>query len=303
MIPDFQSLMRPVLEISSEDEISIADAVKQLADKLSLSEQDRNERLPSGQKQFANRVSWAKSYLKQAGLVEATKRGHFRATEGGKDVLADTQATINIKYLQQFEEFQNSRFAGKQGANAEAAQKIDDAEKTPDETLRKAYKLINDELVSELLDQVRGANPYFFEKLVVELLRAMGYGGYGVDSEDAVRKLGGSGDGGVDGVIDQDTLGVDQIYIQAKRYDENNSVGPGAVQAFSGALNGKKAQKGIFVTTSSFTAGAKQAAQDATVRIVLIDGLRLAELMIEYGIGCREEQTISLKKVDEGYFE
>ncbi|MCY4560541.1 MAG: restriction endonuclease [Chloroflexi bacterium] len=293
MIPDYQTLMRPVLESAQEGEVRIGEVVDRLADRLDLSEEERNELLPSGQARFANRVHWAKGYLKQAGLVEPTKRGSFIITERGKQALADVGATINYAYLEQFEEFKEflmrHRAAPETGPN--------DA-MTPDERLRHAYKQINDDLSEELLDRVRKGSPEFFENLIVELLLAMGYGG----TEDSGRRLGKSGDDGVDGVIEQDALGVDQIYLQAKRYAADKTIGPDAIRDFFGALNLKKAQKGIFVTTSLFSEAARSTAENLTSRIVLIDGLKLASLMIRYNTGCRDEEVLYRKKIDEDFF-
>lgn len=301
MIPDFQSLMRPVLQVARLGEISIGKTVGLLADKFGLTEEEKQELLPSGkQTRFANRVHWAKSYLKQAGLVRDTKRAHFIITERGMATLEDTKAVVNVSYLLRFDEFKEFRRRTRGSSDSLNVDQDRDETATPDETLREAHKRINTELSSVLLGRVREASPQFFENLVVDLLLSMGYGG---TSESAGRSLGKSGDGGVDGVIDQDPLGVDQIYVQAKRYAEDNSVGAGAIREFFGSLNIKKAQKGIFVTTSSFSQAAVKTAQDLGTRIVLIDGLRLASLMISYNIGCREEEVLVLKKVDEGYFE
>ena len=214
--------------------------------------------------------------------------------------LEDTKAVVNVSYLLRFDEFKEFRRRTRGSSDSLNVDQDRDETATPDETLREAHKRINTELSSVLLGRVREASPQFFENLVVDLLLSMGYGG---TSESAGRSLGKSGDGGVDGVIDQDPLGVDQIYVQAKRYAEDNSVGAGAIREFFGSLNIKKAQKGIFVTTSSFSQAAVKTAQDLGTRIVLIDGLRLASLMISYNIGCREEEVLVLKKVDEGYFE
>lgn len=303
MVPNYQALMRPVLECAAHGEVAIGDVVDQLADRLDLTEDECNELLPSGkQTRFSNRVHWAKSYLKQADLVKATKRGHFAITDRGKTALADASAEINNTYPEQFEEFEAFR------ARTRDTDKLDDtaetaligAEATPDEVLRTAHKKINAALAEELLDRVRDASPSFFENLIVELLLAMGYGGA---SENAGRALGKSGDDGVDGVIDQDPLGVDQIYVQAKRYADGNNVGAAAIRDFFGALSLKKAQKGIFVTTSAFSPSATRTAKDLGTRIVLIDGVQLARLMIRYNIGCRDEEVLHLKKVDEDFFE
>jgi restriction system protein len=302
MIPDYQTLMRPVLEGAMNGEVRISDIVEQLANKFELTDEERNELLPSGkQTRFSNRVNWAKSYLKQAGLVKATKRAHFVITERGREALADKSADINRSYLLRFPEFQEfqSRLRGNE-TDPVTVSHVDEPSITPDEVLRAAHKSINAALSAELLDRVREASPAFFENLIVELLLAMGYGG---TSEDAGRALGKSGDDGIDGVIDQDPLGVDQIYVQAKRYNEGNNIGAGAIRDFFGALSLKKAQKGIFVTTSSFSQSAVETARALSSRIVLIDGAQLAKLLIRYNIGCRDEEILHVKKIDEDFFE
>jgi restriction system protein len=255
MIPDYQTLMRPVLEKACEGEVRIGDIVDSLADRFALTEEERTELLPSGkQTRFANRVHWAKSYLKQAGLVEPTRRAHFVITERGKAALANAQAEINKEFLEQFDEFKEfqtrQREADPEGA---ALSDVPINAETPDEVLREAHRTINAALSAELIDRVRLSTPNFFEHMIVELLLAMGYGG---TSEGAGRSLGKSGDDGVDGVIDQDPLGADQIYVQAKKYPEGNLIGPAAIRDFFGALSLKKAHKGIFVTTSSFSSAA-----------------------------------------------
>jgi len=302
MIPDYQTLMRPVLQASATGEVRIGEVVDQLAEKLALSDDDREELLPSGkQTKFANRVHWAKSYLKQAGLVRATRRGHFTITDRGREALAETGVEINRVYLERFPEFLEFQSRTRDADTPESATTTSEEDAaTPDEVLRAAHRKINAALSAELLDRVREASPAFFENVIIELLLAMGYGG---TSEEAGRALGRSGDDGVDGVIDQDPLGVDQIYVQAKRYKDGNSVGSGAIRDFFGALSLKKAQKGIFVTTSSFSASAVQTARDLGSRIVLIDGVQLAKLLIRYNIGCRDEEVIHLKKIDEDFFE
>jgi restriction system protein len=310
MIPDYQALMRPVLVCAAEGETRIGDAVEQLAEKLDLTPEERAELLPSGkQSRFANRVNWAKAYLAKAGLVENTRRGYFRITARGQAALADAAATINNAYLDQFKEFQDFKAkvneadgaaAATSPAQASASFSAPASTETPDEALRKAHSAITGALAADLLDRVRKAPPAFFEKLIVELLLAMGYGG---TSEEAGRALGQSGDDGVDGVIDQDPLGVDQIFVQAKRYAEGNNIGAGAIRDFYGALSLKKAHKGIFVTTSAFSQPAIETARGLGSRIVLIDGLQLSRLMIRYNVGCRDEDVLHLKKVDEDFFE
>ena len=309
MIPDYQTLMRPVLTCAATGETRIGDVVEQLADKLNLTTEERAQLLPSGkQTRFANRVNWAKAYLAKAGLIENTRRGYFRITPRGQAALADATATINNAYLDQFKEFQDFKAKVNEADGATAATpalvsapfSAPVGTETPDEALRKAHSAITGALAADLLDRVRKATPAFFERLIVELLLAMGYGG---TSEEAGRALGQSGDDGVDGVIDQDPLGVDQIFVQAKRYAEGNNIGAGAIRDFYGALSLKKAHKGIFVTTSAFSQPAVDTARGLGSRIVLIDGLQLSRLMIRYNVGCRDEDVLHLKKVDEDFCE
>jgi restriction system protein len=295
--------MRPVLEAAERGEVSIRDVVDEIADRFALSDADRTERLPSGQQtKLANRVHWARSYLKQAALVKNTKRGHFTITERGKAALRDESTEINNKYLEQFDEFRafQAKTSKPSSPLATGEPESTSLSVTPDEVLREAHKSLNEALAAELLDRIREAPPAFFEQVIVDLLLAMGYGG---TSDDAGRALGGSGDGGIDGVIDQDPLGVDQIYLQAKRYGDGNVIGAGAIRDFFGALTLKKAHKGIFVTTSTFSTSATQTARDLGGRIVLIDGPQLARLMIKYNIGCRDEEVLHIKRVDEDFFD
>jgi restriction system protein len=302
MIPDYQSLMRPVLECARTEQRKISDVVEEISDRLGLNEEERQQMLPSGkQTTIANRVHWARSYMKQAGLVRNIRRGWYELTERGKSILDNPNISLDSKYLEQFDEFQEFKSRGKENGEETAAQvETETTANTPDENLQAAHKKLEAALAANLLDYVRLASPMFFENLIVDLLIAMGYGG---TSEDAGRALGQSGDNGVDGVIDQDPLGVDQIYLQAKRYGSTNSVGPGDIRDFYGALSIKKATKGIFVTTSHFTSAAEQTAKDLGSRIVLIDGPQLAKLMIKYNIGCRDKDVLHIKQIDEGYFD
>jgi restriction system protein len=302
MIPDYQALMRPVLETAAKGEVRIGDVVDQLAERLNLSDEERTVLLQSGkQTRFANRVHWAKSYLKQAALVEATRRGYFVITQRGRDALADSSLSIDNEYLQKFDEFLIFKNRVNETGATEALDEVRaEVVATPDEDLRRAHKLITAALAEDLLDRIRNATPAFFEQLIVDLLIAMGYGG---TSEDAGRAIGQSGDNGVDGVIDQDPLGVDQIYIQAKRYKEGVNIGAADIRDFFGALSLKKAGKGIFVTTSSFSPAAVQTAKDLGSRIVLIDSGQLAKLLIRYNVGCRVEEVLYLKRIDEDFFD
>jgi len=301
-VPDYQSLMLPVLRAATAGEQRIGAVVQRLGEELGLSEAARAALLASGRQTiFANRVHWAKTYLAKAGLVEATRRGHFRLTQRGADVLAASPERIDNRFLSRFEEFRQFSDRSAQPTDDEVVpEPADAAEQTPDEIMRAAHRRIEAALAEDLLDRVRAAPPDFFERLIVNLLLAMGYGG---SAADAGRALGRSGDDGVDGVIDQDALGLDRVYIQAKRYAAGNSVGPGAIRDFFGSLHRHKAAKGLFVTTSTFTASARETADYLSKRIVLIDGEQLTRLMIRHNVGCRIEEVLHVKKVDEDFFE
>ena len=302
MIPDFQTLMLPVLRLAAEGEASINAATETVSDHFDLSEDERNELLPSGKlTTIRSRVHWAKAYLKQAGLVEATRRGHFRITDRGRMVLQNGPERIDIAFLDQFEEFRQFRERGKKSDEVVSApQTQENSVASPEDVLTAAYQQITDAFIAELIDRLLAGSPAFFEKAIVELLLAMGYGG---SSAEAGRAIGKSGDDGVDGVIDQDPLGVDQIYIQAKRYKPDNIVGPAAIREFFGALSMKKAQKGIFVTTSGFTKSALDTAIQIGGRIVLIDGQQLGRLMVRYNVGCRDKYALHVKDFDEDFFD
>ncbi|EGQ9206940.1 restriction endonuclease, partial [Vibrio cholerae] len=282
MIPSYQAFMRPLLEIAKAEngqEIKLRDAINALADHFGLSEEEREEKLPSGkQTVIDSRVGWARTYLSKAGLIEVTRRGHFMITPRGIDAISNPSVVIDTRFLKQYEEFVTF-ISPNQSKEDELSLADIESETTPDEVLRAAYKQINDALASEILARTRKVSPAFFEQLLIELLLAMGYGGSG---EGMAHTLGKSGDNGVDGVINQDPLGVDQIYIQAKRYADGNNIIAGDIRDFFGALNLKKAQKGIFITTSDFTPSAVQTAKDLGMRIVLINGKELAKLMLRY---------------------
>jgi len=305
-IPDFQTLMLPLLRLAADEESSVSESVERLANDFKLSQEERATLLPSGrQTTFSNRVAWAKSYLVQAGLImPTTKRAHFCITERGKSVLSNPPERITIKYLAQFPEFRKFRKLGEFAEETDEPQSPDLAEDsalTPDETIRSAHEQLEQELADELLVKIRAGTPTFFEKLVVRLLVGMGYGGSVTEISRAL--VGGAGDGGVDGVIDQDILGLDRIYVQAKRYADGNTVGPGAIREFFGSLDRFKASKGLFVTASTFTASARETATMLSKRIVLIDGNYLTRLMIRHSVGCRVEEKIEIKKIDEEFFE
>ena len=301
-IPDFQTLMLPVLSSSAGGEVRISTVVQQIADQLCLSEEDRSQLLPSGtQTTFANRVHWAKSYLGKAGLVELTRRGHFRATKSGLSVLANAPERIDIKFLSQYPNFQKFRAVEDDDGKSSIDALLPPESLTPDEVMRQANKRLEFALADELLQRIRLGTPAFFESLVVRLLLSMGYGGSVTNISAAL--VGGPGDGGIDGVIDQDPLGLDRIYVQAKRYGDGNSIGSSAIRDFFGSLDRFKATKGLFVTASVFSPAATETAQLLSKRIVLIDGEYLTRLMIRHGIGCRVEETLYIKKIDEEFFE
>jgi restriction system protein len=264
--------------------------------------------LPSGkQTVFSNRVHWAKTYLSKAGLLESTRRGYFKITRRGLQVVESKPGRIDVKFLSQFEAFQEfkerSRLA--QGAVEDQNQAghliaRGMAAEPPNEIMLAAHRQIESALAQDLLDRIRSSSPDFFERLIVNLLLSMGFGG---SSAETGRALGRSGDDGVDGVVDQDALGLDRVYIQAKRYALGNNIGSGAIRDFFGSLDRHKATKGLFVTTSIFSPSAIETAQYLSKRIVLIDGEQLAKLMIRHNVGCRVEDTLQIKKIDEDFFE
>jgi restriction system protein len=305
-IPDYQSVMLPLLRFAGDGaEHKFRDAVEALALEYQLTPDERSEMLPSGTAPlFDNRVGWARTYLKQAGLLESPKRGVLRITERGKATLSKSPKRIDVKFLDQFAEFREFRTKRSDTAtvvavetNAPAAQPTPEAE-TPEDRLAAAYRRIRQDLESELLDQVKGSSPAFFERLVVDLLVAMGYGG---SRRDAGRALGKSGDGGIDGIIKEDKLGLDVIYLQAKKWE--GTVGRPEIQKFAGALQGHRAAKGVFITTSSYTRDALEYVNMINTKIILIGGQELAALMIDHNVGVTRVGMYELKKVDADYFE
>jgi restriction system protein len=299
-IPDFQTIMLPLLQFASDgEEHSIHEAVDNLASHFSISEEDGSKLLPSGQQPiFYNRVGWARTYLKKAKLIDDPRRGHFRITNRGKEVLRRNPDRIDMKYLREFPEYIEFRETTREAAETlQVEENIDDL--TPEEALEEAYQKIREDLSDEVLKAVIKSSPGFFEKLVVELLVKMGYGG---SRRDAARAVGGSGDEGIDGIIDEDRLGLDTIYIQAKKWKEGSTVGRPEIQKFVGALQGQRAKKGIFITTTRFSDDAKRYASNIDTKVVLIDGKRLANLMIDHNVGVSERTTYEIKSLDSDYF-
>jgi restriction system protein len=301
-VPDFQTIMLPLLRFTKDRrEHSTRDAIEALADFFSLTDAERKELLPSGQQAaFDNRVAWAVSYLKKAGLLEATRRAHFRITDRGCSVLQENTDRVDVKYLErypEFVEFRTRRNAPDAPASHQKPAVGEVEEQTPEEAIEAAHQRLRNDLATELLQQIMSCSPTFFERLVVDLLLKMGYGG---TRKDAGQAIGRSGDGGIDGIIKEDRLGLDAIYIQAKRWE--GSVGRPEIQKFVGALQGQRAKKGIFITTSSFTSDAASYANMIENKVVLIDGELLAKLMIDNGVGVSSVATYEIKRVDSDYF-
>jgi restriction system protein len=298
-IPDFQSIMLPLLRaMEDEQEHSIHEVTANLGEYFCLTNQELNELLPSGkQAKFYNRVGWARTYLVKTGLLEISKRSYIQITSRGKEVLSSNPVRIDMKYLERYPEYHEFR-NGSRDAHQEPPKYTDGTvQKTPEEVLDEAYQLIRESLAHELLTQVKNNPPAFFERLVVEVLVKMGYGG---SRQEAGRAVGQTGDEGIDGIIDEDRLGLDTIYIQAKRWE--TVVGRPEIQKFVGALMGKRARKGIFITTSSFSAEAIAYAAGIDFKVVLVDGKRLAEFMMDYDVGVTEAATYQLKRIDSDYF-
>jgi restriction system protein len=302
MIPDYQSLMLPLLKlVSDRQEHKYRDLIENLATEFQVTDEERKELLASGnQAIFDNRVGWAKTYLKKAGLLDSPKRATFVITQIGLDTLKKNPDRVDAKYLRQFPaflEFQNA--SRNDNETEEEIIIVETNEQTPEENLDKVYQRIRKSLASELLNRVVELSPIFFERLVVELLVKMGYGG---SIKDAGKAIGKSGDEGIDGTIKEDKLGLDIIYIQAKRWRPGNVVGRPELHKFVGALAGQGAKKGIFITTSNFTKEALEYTPKNETKIVLIDGEQLAQLMIDYNLGCTTQQIYELKKIDSDYF-
>lgn len=301
-IPNYQTIMLPLLQLAADkQEHKFSDSVQYLAEQFSLTDEEKGELLPSGtQAVFNNRVGWARSYLKQAALLSSPKRGYFRITEQGLDLLAEQPEKITSTLLERYSEFQEFRNRKKDPSKAPEENEsthIPDNE-TPEDSLASAYKLLRKNLEDEILSSVRDSSPSFFERLVVDLLVKMGYGG---NRQDAGRALGKSGDGGIDGIINEDQLGLDVIYIQAKRWE--GVVGRPEIQKFAGALQGQRARKGVFITTSGFTKEALEYASLIESKIILINGEKLASLMAEHNVGVAVVGKYEVKKIDSDYFD
>lgn len=302
-IPDYQTLMLPLLQqLADGKEHRLADVRKSLADCFKLSTEELEELLPSGtQRLFYNRIGWAQTYLKKAVFLDNPKRGILVITERGKQVLKDMPGRIDVAFLSTFPEFLEfvSGATERRVAVTRSTEPMQDAQlETPEELLETAHQALRDRLASDLLATIKGNSPDFFERLVVDLLVRMGYGG---SRREAGMAVGRSGDEGIDGIIKEDRLGLEAIYIQAKRWADK-PVGRPDVQGFVGALHGKRAKKGIFITTSYFTQDAQDYADHLDIKVILIDGKRLADLMIESNVGVMPVATYEIKRIDSDYF-
>ncbi len=297
-IPDFQTMMLPLMRHCQDgQEHSISETVDALANHFKLTDEERKALLPSGvQEVLRNRVAWAKSHLKMAGLLTNPRRGIYQITPRGQEVLSKSPTAINLRFLHQFPEYVAFRATHRQRAE-EADEPEPNHGATPEEALETAYAKIRDDLAADILQRLKTCSPAFFERLVVEVIVKMGYGG---SRQDAGKAIGKSGDGGIDGMIKEDKLGLDAIYIQAKRWE--NTVGRPEIQKFVGALTGQRAKKGLFITTADFSADAQDYVSRIDTKIVLIDGKTLAQLMIDHNVGVSTIATYDLKKIDTDYF-
>lgn len=296
-IPDFQSLMLPLMNLISDGkEHAVRSATLEMGRQCNLSEAEWSEMLPSGRAPlFYNRLAWAKTHLKKAGLIDQPRRGVIVISDRGRKVLHSQPKQIDLRFLQQFPQL-TEQVSMNHSVDNTLTESVVTA--SPEEVLERAHAEISQELADELIETIKQCSPEFFERLVVKLLLNMGYGGSQIEAGKAVGK---SGDGGIDGVINEDRLGLDAIYIQAKRWE--GSVGEGPIRDFKGALDAKGASKGVFITTSTFTQAAQAAAKNSrSYRIVLIDGFRLAQLMIEHDLGVSIAATYQLKKIDSDFF-
>ena len=298
-IPDFQSVMRPVLAMVQDGAaLRLSELRERIADVFQLTEDERKERLPSGhQTVINNRVGWARTYLNKAGLLTIPSKGMVQITARGREALANGPERVTVAWLKQFPEFADFHTAKPQSVDVLGVLEVEVAETTPDEQLAEAHQALVQSLADELLAQVRAATPGFFEQLVVDLMLAMGYGGSRKEAGEATQA---TNDDGIDGIIKEDKLGLDVIYLQAKRW--TNTVHRPEIDKFIGALTRQRARKGVFITTSEFSAGAREAALGLDIKVVLIDGVELARLMVENNLGVSIKQVYEVKQLDSDYF-
>ena len=294
-LPTFQDLMRPSLELS-QSKTKFTVAVSVLADQLNLSDEERNATTPKNRTNaFKGRVGWAITYLRQAGLLKRPERGYFEITDAGKSFLSVHHDEINVRILKDKTGFLANKASPK---NQNVSELIVKSDLSPTEQVEDAINSINDSIQKDLLQRILDQSPAFFEYLVIELLQAMGYG----ESGELAEAVGKSGDGGIDGIIYEDKLGLDVVYVQAKRYEPGNTIGRPALQSFIGSLSGFSASKGVFITTSSFSSNVEDYLKSVQQRVVTINGEQLVQLMLENGVGVRLESSYQIFKVDEDFF-
>jgi len=300
-IPSFQDFMLPMLEMLKDGKpYKMQDVKEKLAEYFNLSEEEKKMRLPSGKQEvYKNRIGWARTYLYYAGLIERLDKGVYKITERGLEILKEKPLKIDVNYLMRFPEFREFR-RNKAESEIQGSQDNVQEQETPLEVLDRVYQIIKEQLAKEILERVIQRPPEFFEKLIIDLLQAMGYGGSLEDAGNVTKK---TSDEGIDGFIKEDKLGLDVIYIQAKRWSPDRLVGRPEIQKFVGALAGFGAKKGIFVTTSDFTKEARGYIPKTDTKIVLINGQMLANLMIEYNIGVSVDVKYEIKKIDNDYFD
>ena len=300
-LPTYQDLYPDLLSVVRDrKEYSMREVRERLATALEVSKQDLEELLPSGrQRVFESRVGWAKTYLVKAGLLQQPRRGIIQITDRGIEALKLPRESVDNGLLKQYSEFNDFYQRGNGADEATVDIRVADDEQTPEELIEAAYEKLRAHLEEEILERIKSCSPTFFEHLVVDLLLKMGYGG---SRKDAGKAMGKSGDGGIDGIIKEDKLGLDAVYIQAKRWDEN-TVGRPEVQKFAGALQGQRARKGVFITTSTFSQEAKDFASAVDTRIVLIDGRELTKLMVDHELGCTTQAVYEVKALDTDYFD
>jgi restriction system protein len=296
-IPDFQSMMLPILEFAQDGQTHTnRDAVEYIAERYQLTLEERKELLPSGrQTRLANRVAWALVHMRHAELIASPGRGQFIITDHGREALRGRPDRIDLHFLARYDEYRAWR--GKEAVENTDAKIVTPIEETPEEALGRAYTEWRELMQGELQSRLASCAPGFFEQLVLDLLVRMGYGGSRID---AAQVVGGSGDGGIDGIINEDRLGLDVVYVQAKRWQ--GSVGAKELRAFAGSLAAQHANKGVFITTSSYTKDALDFVGRVSSRIVLIDGRRLAELMLDFGVGVQEKTAYRIYRIDDDYF-
>lgn len=301
-IPDYQALMLPTLRLAAAAETRVPEVATAIANELGLTEAEQEELLPSGrQRLLNNRIHWAKTYLTKAGLLDVPSRGRFIASNEGRALLQSNPGKIDLETLKRYPLFIQFYSASSTSSPDEApiAHAAAEGTATPEEQIVAAHTVLHAALAADLLQRIQSQSPTFFESVIVDLLVSMGYGS---SHADAAQRLGRTGDGGVDGVIDQDRLGLDRIYVQAKRYAPHVSVGRPEVQSFVGSLVGLGATRGVFVTTSNFSSLAIDYVRNLPQRVILVNGSKLADLMIEHGVGVRVSRSFDVKRVDEDFF-